>query len=293
MSIFVVGMHRSGTSVLTALLAMAGADPGPSGELTGANEFNPKGFWELNRFRAINEHLLHRQHRDWDCPLGFDPARLNEGSESAEARARELLRSLSSGGCFVVKDPRLCLTFGFWDRLCPNAVPVMPIRSPVEIARSLYGRNTIPIPIGIALWEYYLLSAVRATRAAGALLVDHADLIERPVETLGKLIETMQPRLDSALRMPAEADVRDFVDRDLHHHVLSDEAQRRYLVPEQAACWEAARAMSIEALEKRELSAASRAALEGYEAQGRQFSRVRRMQDEIARTRAEGSDAKG
>lgn len=64
MSLFVVGMHRSGTSLVTALLALAGADTGPRKQLTGANRHNPKGFWEQNRFRTVNERLLAQQQRD-------------------------------------------------------------------------------------------------------------------------------------------------------------------------------------------------------------------------------------
>ncbi|MDA3876107.1 MAG: hypothetical protein PF483_03350 [Halothiobacillus sp.] len=44
MSIFVVGLHHTGNSLLTARLAMTGANPGPSDGLTGTNEYKPKGF---------------------------------------------------------------------------------------------------------------------------------------------------------------------------------------------------------------------------------------------------------
>ena len=52
MQLLVLGMHRSGTSMVTRLLNMAGAYFGPEGIATEANEENPKGFWERRDVRA-------------------------------------------------------------------------------------------------------------------------------------------------------------------------------------------------------------------------------------------------
>lgn len=46
MQLMVLGMHRSGTSVLTRVLNMMGAYFGPEGIIAATNDENPKGFWE-------------------------------------------------------------------------------------------------------------------------------------------------------------------------------------------------------------------------------------------------------
>ena len=55
MQLIVLGMHRSGTSVLARLLNLMGAYFGPEGSSTGANEENHKGFWERRDVRNLND----------------------------------------------------------------------------------------------------------------------------------------------------------------------------------------------------------------------------------------------
>ena len=54
MQLFVIGMHRSGTSLVARLLNLAGAYFGPEGSSIGANEENPKCFWERPDVVEIN-----------------------------------------------------------------------------------------------------------------------------------------------------------------------------------------------------------------------------------------------
>jgi hypothetical protein len=279
MSLFVVGMHRSGTSLLTALLAMSGAETGSHKALTGPDRHNPKGFWEHNRFRAVNEYLLSSQGREWDCPADFDIDAVDADEPALRARAEEVLGSVrQEGSCFVVKDPRLCLTLSFWQRHCPELVPLVPIRNPVEVAFSLYRRNRIPVPIGIALWEYYVLSAARLALPVDPVVVRHTDLVRDPFVELGRIVELVCERLGPVLELPVESEVRAFFDRSLHRERRGDADDGKYMVSDQLTCWETARAGDIESLSGMAVSEASRAALEGYEALGRQFSKVRHLE---------------
>ena len=60
MQLIVLGMHRSGTSVLARLLNLMGVYFGPEGISTGANQENPKGFWERKDVRQLNDGVLQR-----------------------------------------------------------------------------------------------------------------------------------------------------------------------------------------------------------------------------------------
>src|SRR4249920_989928 len=62
--IFMLGMHRSGTSVLTRVLSLLGC--ALPGDLLGSNESNPTGHWESARAIEINEALLTALGRRWD-----------------------------------------------------------------------------------------------------------------------------------------------------------------------------------------------------------------------------------
>ena len=71
MQIFVIGMHRSGTSMVARLLNLMGAYFGPEGISTGSGQENPKGFWERKDVRALNNQILHAANSDWDRVSDF------------------------------------------------------------------------------------------------------------------------------------------------------------------------------------------------------------------------------
>ena len=53
MQLIVLGMHRSGTSLVARMLNLMGVYFGPEGIGTNANEENPKGFWERRMALAL------------------------------------------------------------------------------------------------------------------------------------------------------------------------------------------------------------------------------------------------
>ena len=65
MQILVLGMHRSGTSMVARLLNMMGGYFAPEGTSTGANQENAKGFWERRDVRSLNDMLLDSAGADW------------------------------------------------------------------------------------------------------------------------------------------------------------------------------------------------------------------------------------
>ena len=71
MQILVFGMHRSGTSMVSRLLNMMGIYFAPEGVSNGANEENPKGFWERRDVRALNDMVLRSTGADWDRLSAF------------------------------------------------------------------------------------------------------------------------------------------------------------------------------------------------------------------------------
>jgi hypothetical protein len=55
--LIVLGMHRSGTSALAGVLALSGAEPGPS-LMPAVETVNPKGFWEHAEVISIHDEVL-------------------------------------------------------------------------------------------------------------------------------------------------------------------------------------------------------------------------------------------
>ena len=53
--VFVLGMHRSGTSAVTRLISLLGLGTPPEEDLVQPTDENPKGFWESESLVAFND----------------------------------------------------------------------------------------------------------------------------------------------------------------------------------------------------------------------------------------------
>jgi hypothetical protein len=65
--VLVLGMHRSGTSALTGILNILGADLGLN--MMKAAEDNERGFFENRSIYNINEKILESLGSSWDSPF--------------------------------------------------------------------------------------------------------------------------------------------------------------------------------------------------------------------------------
>ncbi len=184
-ALFVLGMHRSGTSPLTRVLSLCGGTL-PAG-LLGADSANPLGYWEPRGVIDLNEEILHRQGSVW-C----DPSlRLQEeGAFDAEekvayvAEVRAYLTTLPAAPLVVIKEPRITMLSGIWFEAARLAgfdvATVIAVRHPQEVIASIVARDRISPECAAALWLKYSLLAKRDTRALPRVFVDYARLLENP-----------------------------------------------------------------------------------------------------------------
>ena len=166
--VVVLGMHRSGTSVTTGLLARLGCalpatlmDSGPS---------NPLGHWESAAITTFDERLLDTLHSSWDdwSALDFDAIPADAMTAFVDEAAALLASEFSQGGQFCLKDPRMCRLAPVWlpalERANADAVFVLPFRNPAEVAASLAKRDGMQLTDGLLLWLRHMLEAECATR---------------------------------------------------------------------------------------------------------------------------------
>jgi hypothetical protein len=149
MIIFVLGMHRSGTSMVTGILHICGAWLGKK-LLMGAKD-NPKGHFENKHFLNINQKILRANGGRWDKP----PNKVEfAGCKSAMKR---FLLSLPNDKIVVLKDPRTALTFPLWRQLIPleNMKIIYIQRNHEAVAKSLQARNGFKIEHDLYLSRYY------------------------------------------------------------------------------------------------------------------------------------------
>ena len=89
--IFVLGMHRSGTSAVTRVLNLLGAELGEP--LMPSSKDNPAGFWEHMEAVDIHETLLAELGMSWDDVRELPKAWMDsEPGRKAVARATTLMK---------------------------------------------------------------------------------------------------------------------------------------------------------------------------------------------------------
>ncbi len=174
MGIYVVGMHRSGTSALAGLLSSLLQLP--AGRL--AVDSNPTGQWERPELRPALELVLAWNRSTWAHPPPATATLACPGPLAAYTR-RVFERHCAEP--FLWKDPRLCLTIDRWLALPQSEPRVLVLhRRPDEVADSLRRRNGWSAERGLALWERTTRNAVARLAGRDVFVVDHGDLMAEP-----------------------------------------------------------------------------------------------------------------
>lgn len=206
-------MHRSGSSALTRLLNMSGAYFGSEGKSILLNDENPKGFWERRDVRNINDLLLYDQQCDWDRPLGFSANNLSDPVQSLINKYMpKFVLEMDAHRPWLIKEPRICLTFPIWERFLSSPIKVLIYRDPLECAKSLQKRNNIPLEAGLDLWCHYNDSALAHMSDRNSYTLSYNTLLENPTSELTKLVDFLSQRGVRRLVTPSEQEIGDFID---------------------------------------------------------------------------------
>jgi hypothetical protein len=148
--LIVIGMHRSGTSLLAKLLQRSGVRMGSDRNIHGESDF----------FRELNKFLFRAAHAEWDYPqpllLLLEVLELRRALEE-QLRSRcaswatrpylgwaRFLRSPrleAQSDRWGWKDPRNTFTLPLWIEMFPNARVLNVYRNGVDVAESLVARE--------------------------------------------------------------------------------------------------------------------------------------------------------
>lgn len=223
----VLGMHRSGTSLLAGLLQRLGATWPKT--LIAPNESNPKGYGESVAFMRVHDRLLASAGSSWTDWSPFNP----DWAESGEAHAFEdelnkvFDEEYGEAHLVVMKDPRACRFAGFWIDLLKRRgirpLPLITVRNPLEVAASVHRRDGMAVMLGLLLWLRHVLDAEQATRGMPRAFVSYTDILEdwRSVAAdIRSRVGVRWPRMSRVI----ELEIDELVDRSLHREVATDEA---------------------------------------------------------------------
>ena len=238
LSLFVLGMHRSGTSAITGALRLCGAWVGEETELIEKNAENSLGFWERRDMRRICDRLLHSAKAEWWKVAEFDPQTIPyEILTEQRWKFEQIVSVLNEHEAWVIKEPRLCLLLPLLRHCVKKPICIHIYRNPLEVARSLQARNGFSISAGLALWEAYNLHALNALMDLPYISISHESLMSHPKETLDALSEDIEEFAPGHPIKPDSEFIGRFIDPVLYHQRATDEETEDYLLPSQRALW--------------------------------------------------------
>lgn len=217
-SVVVLGMHRSGTSVLSRALIALGVDFG-SGLMSGKQD-NPKGHFEDEEAYSINEAFLGETGCRWHSlllPRTYPDERL----EAYRNRVHQLIKDKYSGlSLWGLKEPRITRLLPLWEAAMREQgiapIYILANRNPLSVAASLHNRNDMPRAQALALWALHQMDGLRAVIRHGGLVVDYDALMSQPrleLERIGRFLGV------GLLEREAEVAsfVNDFLEQGLRH----------------------------------------------------------------------------
>jgi len=223
--LIIIGMHRSGTTMLSKVLEEAGVFFGSK------KDINNEAIFFLN----INEWIFQQLKASWDFPKPFesdDNEFLNFMTKMCANRLKSLHRCNFLGFSKFIKyrsiqnqkelwgwkDPRNTFTLNIWKTIFPNAKIIHIYRNPIDVASSLrsrekkveyfyksgtlinkikqfflfgkiYGYRSIRVANlyeGYKLWKEYVSKSLLEKEA---LHIKYEDLLEHPDVVLKRIFE--------------------------------------------------------------------------------------------------------
>ncbi|MGF6371289.1 hypothetical protein OKW40_004039 [Paraburkholderia sp. RAU6.4a] len=216
--VVVLGMHRSGTSVITRAMETMGAEFGDN-LMPAVAGVNDKGFFEDLDVYAINIELLKAAGADWHSLAPIDFGRIEKSQcDALRSRAIQVLRGKCRNKIFALKDPRIARLMPFWqpvfDGLGIPIIYVIAIRNPISVSRSLEKRDHFPWEKSHLLWLAHTVLALQATSGTRRVLVDYDRLMEEPRGELERISRQLCIPLDTHRASEFE---KEFLDGKLQH----------------------------------------------------------------------------
>ena len=142
------------------------------------------------------------------------------------------------GARVVVCEGLQALCAGFQGR--PDPVCVHVVRNPLDVARAMRADRGFEVAEGLALWEAYNASALRASEGLARQLVSYQELLASPRQCLGNLLRKLEVLGVPGLEIPGSQALEALLSLDPDE--VGQEAQESdegLLTPSQKELWEA------------------------------------------------------
>lgn len=226
-AVVVLGMHRSGTSAISGVLALLGATSPKS--LMAPTDDNPRGYWESVEVMKANENVLSSAGSRWNDWGQFNPDWF--GSAVAEEKRGDVVdlleREYGAAPLILIKDPRMSRFLPLWlDALGDAGVDaraIIALRHPLAVARSLEVRDHFGRNRSMLLWLRHMLDAEAGSRELPRSFVSYDDVLtdwQAVARKVGTELGIAWPKRSD----DTDLKISDFLTARLQHHKETDGA---------------------------------------------------------------------
>ncbi|MXS80104.1 hypothetical protein ABF86_04890 [Nitrosomonas sp. GH22] len=217
--IVVLGMHRSGTSVIARGLQVLGVSLGDR-LMPAIENINARGFWEDIDLNSLNIEMLQAIGSDWFYLTPINANDVNKlHKDGYFIRAVELLQEkICNVPIFGFKDPRVAKLLPFWkevfDHCQLNVKYVLAIRHPLSVVRSLAKRDGFVEEHSYLLWLGHTLESLAGGVGKSRVLVDYDRMMQSPDTELMRVAKALNLEIDSVELQDYKTK---FLDESLRH----------------------------------------------------------------------------
>ena len=237
-AIGVLGMHRSGTSLVTQVVSLLGAYIGEEDELFLPKPDNPMGNCEHYSINILHDRILEALGRTWDTAFSL-PLNWHNSKDIAPLR-EELVGLIESRFAkqplWAWKDPRTSILLPLWkDVLAELYIELrclLVYRNPLDVARSLKARDGFSREESLGLWLNHNLAMLDNSAGLPRTVVSYQGLLSDPAESLSRWASRFSLRWSPNDKELLEA-LRQTIHQDLCHSTstLRDLTQASYPKP--------------------------------------------------------------
>ena len=196
-TIVILGMHRSGTSMVAGVLDILGVNMGK--ELEEANKWNPVGYFENKKFMAINKEIT-----DEEDGLIINIPTLEKillKKEKFIQKIKNIIKQEETN-FWGWKDPRTSLTIDLFLPFLKNPHFIVCFRNPLEVAKSLRKRDGFSILEGLRLTMEYnkrIINFLDKHKELKCLYLSYEQIINNKQKELNKITAFLGINLNKKL----------------------------------------------------------------------------------------------
>lgn len=221
-AICVLGMHRSGTSLMSGILNKLGVYFGKNEDLIPPRKDNPEGFWELSEIVSFHEDLLKELSSNTNSTIPLQDINFeNKILQPYKKRLKEIINKHFSGqSLWGWKDPRTCVFLPLWlEVLYEMDIDIkfiIQFRNPVDVAKSLEKRNGLPKNRAYRSWYLHNLQALKWSSNYKRISVNYDTLLadwELVISNVSKFLNVTSLEDDPELKHL----INSFIRKDLRH----------------------------------------------------------------------------